>query len=149
IAVMANLNVTAFPEAVRAFYLNAMLGLSPDADVKSIAASNAALAKHFDQAPAKKPKGGKFATPLQKLVGVYENDLYGQFTIVKASDGLAVECGPAKYRGTLTHWQNGVFHLKFPGATNLPDDITFTIGADGTPDSFTDDVLGLFTRVRQ
>ena len=57
-------------------------------------------------------------------------------------------CGPANYPATLRHWDNGQFMLQFPGATSGVDAVTFTIGADGTADSFAHDAFGLFTRVR-
>jgi hypothetical protein len=60
---------------------------------------------------------------------------------------LHVACGPARYRGTLKHWNHGMFMLQFPGATQAPQPTTFTIGEHGTADSFTNDPLGLFTRV--
>src|SRR6266481_6052604 len=38
IVILANLNLTAFPEAVRAFFLNQLLGIDPEADQKQILA---------------------------------------------------------------------------------------------------------------
>src|SRR4029077_15999804 len=40
IVILANLNLTAFPEAVRAFFLNQLLGIDPEADQKQILALN-------------------------------------------------------------------------------------------------------------
>jgi hypothetical protein len=34
IVVLANLNLTTFPEAVRAYFLNQLLGIDPEADQK-------------------------------------------------------------------------------------------------------------------
>ena len=43
IVVLANLNLTAFPEAVRAYFLNQLLGLDPEAGQKEIFADNEKL----------------------------------------------------------------------------------------------------------
>ena len=58
-----------------------------------------------------------------------------------------MECGPARYRGALRHYAHGMFRLQFPSPTTGPHDITFTIGEDGKAASFTDDALGIFTRI--
>src|SRR5262249_51562599 len=40
IVILANLNLTAFPEAVRAYFLNQLLGIDPGANQKEIFARN-------------------------------------------------------------------------------------------------------------
>jgi CubicO group peptidase (beta-lactamase class C family) len=148
IVVLANLNLTAFPEAVRAFFLNQVLGIDPEADQKEILARNGQLKKLM--APPQAPKNpGKFSGTLQSLVGVYENDYYGRCEIVQDGDALKVQWGPAKYAATLKHWSNGAFLMQFPGATQTATDTTFMIGEDGTAESFTNDTFGIFTRVKE
>jgi CubicO group peptidase (beta-lactamase class C family) len=146
IVVLSNLNLTSFPEVVRAFYIENLLRQSPDKDLQEIAARNVELEKLFAP-PAPPANPGTFGAPLQALVGVYENDLYGRCEISQQDSGLQLSCGPAPLSVPLEHWQNGEFIARWPGATNIPDDITFTIGADGTADSFTSGALGFFTRV--
>ncbi len=146
IVVLANLNVTAFPEAVRTYYIETLLGRSPDADLQEIATRNQKLLGFFDP-PSPPTNPGKFNGSLQDLVGVYENELYGRCQISLLGDALQMECGPAKFRGTLKHWNHGEFGLQWPGATSILSPTTFRIGADGTADSFTNDPLGMFTRV--
>lgn len=146
IVVLANLNVTTFPEAVRAYYLANLLGRSPDADLKEIAARNEKMAALFvPEPPPANP--GRFRGELSELTGTYENDYYGRCVISLVNGGLQVECGPARYRASLRHWNNGQFVMQWPGATDMPVHVTFTIGASGKADSFTDDVLGFFKRV--
>src|SRR5262245_5078104 len=147
IVVLANLNLTAFPEAVRAFFLDSLLGVAPDAHQKAITEANAGLANFFASMNAPSSTPGAFAGTVDSLLGTYENDLYGQCTIVPAGAELAVECGPARYRGALRHYAHGMFRLQFPSPTTGPHDITFTIGQDGKGASFTDDALGVFTRI--
>jgi CubicO group peptidase (beta-lactamase class C family) len=148
IVVLANLNLTAFPEAVRACFLNQLLGMDPEADQKQILALNGQLKNMM--APPPPPKNpGKFNGTLQSLVGVYENDYYGRCEILQDGAGVKIQFGPAKYPATLKHWNNGAFHMQFPGATQMPSVTTFMIGDDGNADSFESESLGVFTRVKE
>ena len=148
IVVLANLNLTAFPEAVRAYFLNQLLGIDPEADQKKIFALNENLKKLMAPPPAPK-NPGKFNAPLQSLVGVYENDYYGRCEILPDGKGVKIQFGPAKYPATLKHWNNGAFMMQFPGATQTPSVTTFMIGEDGNADSFESESLGVFTRVKE
>jgi CubicO group peptidase (beta-lactamase class C family) len=148
IVVLANLNVTTFPEAVRAYFLDALAGVPSDAHQKAIFESNAALARMFSEMRRPPTSPGRFEGSLESLLGTYENELYGQCTIVAAAAELAMECGPARYRAPLRHYAYGTFRAQFPNPTTGPHDLNFTIGDDGNAASFTDDALGIFTRVR-
>ena len=148
IVVLANLNLTAFPEAVRAYFLNQVLGIDPETDQKQIFERNQQLKKLMAPPPAP-ANPGKFSGTLQSLVGVYENDYFGRCEILQDGNALKVQCGPAKYPATLKHWNNGAFLMQFPGATQVPAVTTFMIGEDGTADSFESDALGTFTRVKE
>ena len=148
IVVLANLNLTAFPEAVRAYFLNQLLGLDPEAGQKEIFADNEKLKKLLTSPPAPK-NPGKFNGSLQSLVGTYENDYYGRCEIVQDGDALKVQCGPAKYSATLKHWNNGAFLMQFPGATQVPSVTTFMIGEDERADGFANEAFGIFTRVQE
>ena len=148
IVVLANLNLTAFPEAVRAYFLNQLLGIDPEADQKKIFALNEDLKKLM--APPPTPKNpGRFNGALQSLVGVYENDYYGRCEILPDGKGVKIQFGPAKYPATLKHWNNGAFMMQFPGATQMPSVTTFMIGEDGDADRFENESLGVFTRVKE
>ena len=148
IVVLANLNLTAFPEAVRAYFLNQVLGINPETDQKEIFARNEQLKKLMAPPPAPKDPG-KFSGTLQSLVGLYENDYYGRCEIVQDGDALKVQSGPAKYAATLKHWNNGAFLMQFPGATQTPTVTTFMIGEDGKAESFENESFGIFTRVKK
>ena len=148
IVILANLNLTAFPEAVRAYFLNQVLGIDPETDQKEIFARNEQLKKLMAPPPAPKDPG-KFSGTLQSLVGLYENDYYGRCEIVQGGDALKVQCGPAKYPATFKHWNNGAFLMQFPGATQTPTVTTFMIGEDGKAESFENETFGIFTRVKE
>lgn len=148
IVILANLHFTAFPEAVRTYYLNQLLGIDPETDQKEIFARNQQMKQLLAPPPAPK-NPGKFNGTLQSLVGVYENDYYGRCEILPDGNGLKVQFGPAKYPATLKHWNNGAFLMQFPGVSQPPDVTTFMIGEDGTADSFENEALGIFTRVKE
>jgi hypothetical protein len=148
IVVLANLNLTAFPEAVRAYFLNQVLGLDPEAGQKEIFADNEKLKELLAPPPAPK-NPGKFNGTLQSLVGIYENDYYGLCDIRQDGDALKAECGPAKYSATLKHWNNGAFLLQFPGATQVPSVTAFMIGEDENAIGFSNEALGFFRRVQE
>lgn len=147
IVVLANLNVTPFPEAVRAFYIHQVLGMDTSLNQQELVAISQQLQDLF-KPPARSENPGAFAWPLSALPGTYENEYYGRATIALVGDTLSIAFGPANYAGSLMHWENGQFMLRFPGATQGYDPITFNIGADGSADSFTSETFGLFTRVR-
>jgi hypothetical protein len=148
IVILANLNLTAFPEAVRAYFLNQVLGIDPETDQKEIFARNENLKKLMAPPPAPK-NPGKFNGTLQSLVGVYENNYYGRCQILPDGNGVKIQFGPAKYPATLKHWNNGAFLMQFPGATQTPSVTTFLIGDDGNADVFVSESLGVFTRVKE
>jgi hypothetical protein len=148
IFVAANLNLTAFPEAVRAYYVNQLLGFDPATDQQAILALNSQIATLVAPPPAP-TNPGPYVGTRQSLVGLYENEYYGRCAIGLDADALKVECGPAKYPATLKHWNNGAFVMQFPGATQAPTLTTFTIGVDGKAESFTHDEMGIFTRVQE
>ena len=148
IVVLANLNLTAFPEAVRAYFLNQVLGIDPETDQKEIFARNEKLKKLMTPPPAP-DNPGRFSGTLQSLVGVYENNYYGRCEIVPEGERIKVRFGPAKYPATLKHWNNGAFLMQFPGATQMPSVTTFLIGEDGNADVIVSESLGVFTRVKE
>jgi len=147
IVILANLNVTALPEAIRAFYVERLLGNSPEADLTDIAARNEKLPMLFTP-PAPPVQPGPFGYPLASVVGIYENDLFGRCEIATDGPGLHMSCGPAHLVAPLRHFDNGQFIRHWAGATNGYDAVTFSIGAAGNADSFTDESLGRFTRLR-
>jgi CubicO group peptidase (beta-lactamase class C family) len=148
IVILANLNLTAFPEAVRAFFIDQTLGIPTDSHQKEIFERNEALKALF-KPPERPAHPLKFAGTLESLVGVYDNDYHGRCAIEFKGPDLQLVCGPAKYTGAISHWSGGEFVVQFPGATQMPTSMTFNIGADGNAESFTHEEWGLFTRVRE
>jgi len=148
IAILANMNLTVLPEAVRAYVLEQYLGKAGyDMQAEIMQRSNKLesmmgltnIVKPENPGPASKKPGA--------YTGTYENDLYGRFTVLQDGDNLKVEAGPAKYTGTLKHVNYDTFYLKWPIFISAPDEVTFVIDAQGSVTEFIDDVLGRFKRV--
>ena len=122
ILILANLNVTALPEAIRALYVERILG-------------NEKLAALLTPT----------APPMQP--GPFVAIFYGRCEIATDGPGLRMSCSPAHRIPPLCHLDNRRFFRHRADATNGLDAITFSIGAAGNADSFTDESLGRFTRI--
>ena len=145
IAVLSNMNLTTFPEAVRAFWLSKLMNRNLDQGIDSITKTSQAIMTMMQPPPAPvnpKPFGGT----IEGILGVYENDLYGRMEVVREGTQLAVLGGPAKYRGRLRHLDGGLFGLQWPGATVMEADVFFTLGAKDVAESIWIESLGTFTR---
>jgi len=144
IVVLANLNLTLLPEKIRAHFLELYIGKDPSQDLeKSFADSEAAIAKLIE--PPQVPKGAlPMPMPISSYEGVYSNDLYGEFRIVKNGKELAVEAGDSGYRGALVHQGNNSFLLRWPRVNSAGELVTFVFGADGKIIEMQTESLGVF-----
>ncbi len=136
IAVLANLNLTAFPEAVRAGILQRELGRGGEENLQpEIREKNDQIEKVL-LAPEERPAEAKpTPQPFERYVGAYTNDLFGTWRIELNSDAsegaapLIVKAGPAGYEGTIVPWDGDTLHLSWPIVISAPSEITFA--ADG------------------
>lgn len=148
IIVMSNLNFTSFPEAVRAFWLDKLLGRPTEVHQAAILKINSTMINLLKT--PERPKTPKpFGYPLSALLGTYENPMYGQFTISMDGDKLKLLAGPARAQAELYHWGGGQFEIQWPTVTAGPSDTWFTIGEDGMAVSFLNEDLGEFKRVKK
>lgn len=147
VAVLANLNLTFLPEAVRAYVLEAYLGAAEGDMQAEIKAQHDALLSAFLAPPTPTANSGEATRPLEAYTGTFKNDLYGRFSVVQDGEGLVMRAGPACYEGSLSHDSYDTFMLTFPGATTLPEPIVFTLDATGQASSFETDSYGHFQRV--
>lgn len=147
VAVLANQNLTVLPEAVRAYVLDKMVAPA-DTDLQGqIFESSKTLAKMFT-APALPKPTSKPTLPLKSYEGEYENQMYGKIKVIVDGQNLRWEAGPAKISGPLTHVGYDTFSLAWPpGRISLPEDATFTLGADGVPTQLETESFGLLKRV--
>ncbi len=147
IVVLCNLNLNAFPEAVRAYWLDLLFGLNPEPNQTKLLAINTQLENWL--APPKPPSNpAPFVGALESLVGTYENQYYGKFSVELKNGALMVYGGPARLEAKLIHWNAGMFMMKFAGATQGYSDTTFAIGDSGNADQFVNEAFGVFKRVK-
>ena len=147
ITVLANMNLTVLPEAVRAYVLEQYLG-EADYDMQTVIKERSkkiAEMLSFDPEPAIKSPNPP-SLDLRGYTGTYENDVYGKFIIVLKEGNLSVLAGPAQYAGTLSHVNFDTFHLKWPIFISLPDDTTFVINSEGKVTEFITESIGTFTK---
>jgi CubicO group peptidase (beta-lactamase class C family) len=131
IAVFANKQLTVFPEAVRAEFLERVIGRSGRDLQKQI----------HDEQPAwdslvvvpKPPADGKpLGRPPNAFTGRFTNSFYGFMDVVEAGAVLAVHVGAHNYPGHLTHWSGDAFLLTFDNPDIAPGLLTFSFNAGAT-----------------
>lgn len=147
ITVLANMNLTILPEAVRADVLERYLGEADydiQAEIKERSQRIAEMLNIDGPPKIKNPKPPSL--DLRGYTGSYENNLYGVFKIVLKEGSLSVLAGPAQYKGTLTHANYDTFYLNWPIVINAPDETTFVIDSKGKFTEFITESFGTFKR---
>ncbi len=146
IAVLANLNLTILPEAIRAHVLEQELGPASSKTQATLLETQMKVDAMLDPDPPP-ANPGRASVPLAAYAGTYENDIYGPFVLTAAGDGLNIAGGPGRYAGKLRHYSRDTFTLSWPLIDYGTQDVTFTIGPDGKPSGFSTQTLGSFKRL--
>ncbi|MCP9791879.1 serine hydrolase [Vulcanococcus limneticus Candia 3F8] len=147
VAILANRNLTALPEAVRAALLQQAFGRPGEADLQPAIRAKAQDIERLLLAAEPRPADAKPpARPLAAYTGTYRNDLWGTWTVAERDGALEVQAGPARYRAPLTPWNGETFALRWPGVLSSPVQVPFRRDAAGRMSGF--DYLGYgFRRV--
>jgi CubicO group peptidase (beta-lactamase class C family) len=147
VAIAANLNLTALPEAIRGFVLEQLLGPA-DVDIQAeIRETSKILEDAFATGVPLPENPVPPSVPLEAFAGTYANDLYSDFRISVEGEGLRMEAGPARKPATMPHYNHNTFLVDWNSVTSIPDENTFIIGPDGTAIGFDNESLGHFDRV--
>jgi CubicO group peptidase (beta-lactamase class C family) len=146
IAVLANLNLTYLPEAIRAFVLEQVLGPAGSDMQAEIRAMSAQIEQLFTPMQAPENPIPLEVTP-QNLAGAYEQDLHGRFEVIADGDTVRIEAGPAAVPASLTHFGLNTFLIDWGGAAQLPEPLTFVLGPEGRAVAFETESLGRFERI--
>jgi CubicO group peptidase (beta-lactamase class C family) len=146
VAVLANLNLTYLPEAIRAFVLEQALGPA-DTDMQAEIRSMSGQIEAIFAAPPPTSAGLPMGAELDTYAGAYEHELYGEFVVVVDGDDLRLEAGPAGRPAALRFDSLNTFLLDWGSAAEIPEPLTFTLGPDGTSVAFETETLGQFRRV--
>lgn len=147
VAVLANLNLTALPEAVRAFVLEHLLGPAGTDVQQEIQEVGAEIEAVFASEPPLIDNPVPPAVPLEALAGVYESPLYAEFRVIAEGDAMRLEAGPARKPATFKHLSHTTFLLDWGSVTSIPSQTTFILGPDGLAVGFENEDLGRFERV--
>jgi hypothetical protein len=137
VAILANRNLTALPEAVRAALLQQAFGrpgeadLQPEIRIKAGRLESLLLAVEPRPADPRPP-----ARPLSAYTGTYVNDLFGSWTVAERGGALEVLAGPARYRASLRPWNGETFQLRWPGVLSSPVEVPFELDRSGKVSGF-------------
>ena len=148
LVVIANKQLTSFPEAVRDEFLERYIGKS-SVDLQAREKINQAgwnsLIKSVDRPADAKPA----TVPPSAIAGVYRNDLYGTMLVSEAGDtmNMTFQLGPDRYPGTLMHVTNNTWYFSFPNPDDQVGYLTFTASTSGALTGFDSKEIGPFKRV--
>jgi CubicO group peptidase (beta-lactamase class C family) len=147
LVVIANKQLTVFPEAVRDEFLERYIGKS-GVDLQAKEKVNQAgwnsLIKSVERPADAKP--ATIAPPA--IAGAYRSDLYGTMLVNEGPDAgnMTIRLGPDKYPGTLMHVTENTWYLSFPNPDDQVGYLTFTASPSGTVTGFTSEEIGPFSR---
>ncbi len=147
LVVIANKQLTAFPEAVRDEFLERYIGKSGvdlQAQEKASQAGWNSLIKNPDRPANPEPA----TISPSAIAGIYVSDMYGFMQIEEGLDAedMIIRLGPNGYEGNLTHWTNNTWYLSFPNPDDLVGFLTFTATPSGSVEGILSDEFGPFTR---
>ncbi len=145
IAVLANLNLTFLPEAIRAFVLEQYLGPA-DTDMQAEIRGAAEQIDAIFAAPPPTSAGIPMGADLDAYAGTYQQILYGEFDVFVDGDHLRIEAGPGRRPATLGFDSLNTFLLDWGSPAEIPEQLTFTLGPEGTVVAFESESLGRFAR---
>ena len=147
VAILANRNLTALPEALRAALLQQAFGRPGEADLQPRIRAKARELEGLLLAVEPRPANAKPPSrPLSAYTGTYVNDLFGSWTVAEQNGALVVRAGPARYRASLGPWNGDTLHLLWPGVISSPVEVPFQSDGGGRVSGF--DYLGYsFRRV--
>lgn len=144
ITILSNLNMTVLPELIRAKFLELFVGASDNDLEKGILEKGKVFAQLLENPPLPQPVL-PLLRPLSAYMGTFESPLYGLFAITQEEDHLHISAGPAEWPGTLTHWSDDTFLLRWPTINSGHQLVTFQFGPEGTPLLLTTETLGSFS----
>ncbi len=135
ITVMANKQLTQFPEAVRDEFLERYLGAT-GINLQSKLHEQQLLWNTLAELPELPDKPNNPCKDIRDYAGSYLSNAYGIFSVIQNGDNLTIEAGPNRYPGKLLHWSDNTFLLIFPDPDDAPGLINFAIGPLGNITGF-------------
>jgi CubicO group peptidase (beta-lactamase class C family) len=127
LAILSNLNFTAFPEAVRAALIEKKLGGIPGRDFAAEIRSQWERIGELTAPPPLPENPRPASLPLAAYRGIYSSLALGMFEITDRNGTLHVLAGPAHLRGELTHYDGEKFLCQWAGENSGVEDFDFLI----------------------
>lgn len=122
IAIFANKQVTVLPEAVRAEFLERVVGPS-GRDLQAEIRAEQPLWDSLVELPKAPADAAPMAHAPSAYAGAYDSALYGRFDLTVAGDGLSATLGGQEVR--LAHWSGDTFLMSLPNPDIAPGLLTF------------------------
>ncbi|MFH0966931.1 MAG: serine hydrolase domain-containing protein [Methanobacteriota archaeon] len=147
IVVIANKQLTAFPEAIRDEFLERYIGRS-GVDLQTQEKASQAGWDSLIMNPERPSDASPATIDPSVIAGMYQSDLYGPLLVDQGSDvgNMTVGLGPDKYMGNLTHWTNNTWYLSWPNPDDQVGYLTFAVNPSGSVTGFTSEEYGPFAR---
>jgi hypothetical protein len=134
LVILANMNDTPFPKALALKIIDTYLGV-PQRDWASDFLEMEKELKGQVEAELRKTeearvRGTTPSLPLEKYLGIYRNDAYGDVKI-KQEDGSLIICCSPRLKGDLEYWHYDTFSTTWRDSILGRSFITFTLDAWG------------------
>lgn len=141
VVILTNMNGTTLPHILMYKVFDAYLGGNTQKDwagdllktMKDLQEQGRAAAKKQEEARVLNTQP---SLALEKYVGTYKSDLYGEVKITNEGGKLKVRFGPA-FVSELEHWHYDTFRAAFRGAGVSKAFVTFGLNAQGKSDEVT------------
>jgi CubicO group peptidase (beta-lactamase class C family) len=152
LVVLTNLHGTTFPHALMYKILDIYLK-APERDwcaemlkvEKRLEEQGKAAEK---KAEAERVKDTSPSLPLEKYVGTFESDMYGQIKVALDNQKLVVRFGP-NFTGDLQHWHFDTFRVAWRDQMQGKGFVSFKLNTQGKASVLSIENLSEFTRVRE
>lgn len=146
LVVIANKQLTVFPETIRDEFLERYVG-SSGVDLQAREKKNQQGWYSLVKKAERPSDAGPATIGPEAIAGTYMSELYGNMQIEQGADSseMTVEIGPGRYPATLTHWTDDTWYLSFPNPDDSPGFLTFTTGSKGQVTGFSSPEFGPFS----
>lgn len=148
IVVIANKQLTVFPEAIRDEFLERYIGKS-GVDLQANEKTNQVGWNSLIITVERPANPGPVSINQSAIFGTYTSELYGTMQVKAGSDAenMTIELGPVKYPGTLMHVTNDTWYLSFPNPDDQVGYLTFEVDPSGSVSGCSSEEFGMFARL--
>lgn len=143
--ILCNMNITGFPEAVRAELLERKLGRLPGRDLQAEIRTKWMEIQKMFLPPTPPEKAKPASLPLADYAGTFQSPMLGQWVFFEEEGVLKVKAGTAEFPGTLSHFDGDTFLVKWVPVNAGIHPVEFAI-SKGKVTGFKFDESDTFTR---